>query len=141
MHSCGSVPPHSYRSCTSRPGYFDVGIKSYGRAPTFLMATGYEQVRSVAAYLAGDLKAADTVQLVLPETGVCSVDFGGGSQGQGRQAAAAGLRRTMRPVVASPTSTPRRRGREVAAVRASRPWKHPGSTQGEGKLLRLTVPA
>jgi hypothetical protein len=39
------------------------------------MATGYEQVRSVAGYLAGDLKAADNVQLVLPETGVCSTDF------------------------------------------------------------------
>jgi hypothetical protein len=40
------------------------------------MATGYEQVRSVAAYLAGDLKAADDVQLVLPETGVCTTNFG-----------------------------------------------------------------
>jgi hypothetical protein len=54
------------------PGYFAVGVKSYGRAPTFLMATGYEQVRSVAAYIAGDLAAADAVQLVLPQTGVCS---------------------------------------------------------------------
>jgi hypothetical protein len=38
-------------------------------------------VRSVAAYLAGDIKAADTVQLVLPETGVCSTNFGGESKG------------------------------------------------------------
>ena len=73
LHSCGSVPPHGYRQLAHpEPGYFAVGVKSYGRAPTFLMATGYEQVRSVAAYLAGDLKAADDVQLVLPETGVCS---------------------------------------------------------------------
>jgi hypothetical protein len=36
------------------------------------MATGYEQVRSVAAYLAGDLPAAQDVRLILPETGVCS---------------------------------------------------------------------
>ena len=47
-------------------------MKSYGRAPTFLLATGYEQVRSVVAALAGDRAAADTVQLELPETGVCS---------------------------------------------------------------------
>ncbi|OLT34401.1 hypothetical protein BJF79_07505 [Actinomadura sp. CNU-125] len=50
-------------------------MKSYGRAPTFLMATGYEQVRSIAAALAGDREAADTLQLDLPETGVCSTDL------------------------------------------------------------------
>jgi thioredoxin reductase len=73
LHSCGSVPPHGYRQLAHpEPGYFAVGVKSYGRAPTFLMATGYEQVRSVAAYIAGDLKAAEDVQLVLPETGVCT---------------------------------------------------------------------
>jgi hypothetical protein len=54
------------------PGFFTVGIKSYGRAPTFLLVTGYEQARSVAAALAGDLAAADDVRLVLPETGVCT---------------------------------------------------------------------
>jgi hypothetical protein len=48
-------------------------MKSYGRAPTFLLATGYEQVRSVVAYLTGDLEGAKEVQLELPETGVCSV--------------------------------------------------------------------
>ena len=74
LHSCGSVPPHGYRELAHpEANYFAVGIKSYGRAPTFLMATGYEQVRSVAAYLAGDLEAANDVRLVLPETGVCSV--------------------------------------------------------------------
>jgi thioredoxin reductase len=81
VHSCGSVPPHGYKELTHpEPGYFAVGVKSYGRAPTFLMATGYEQVRSVAAHLAGDREAADSVQLVLPETGVCSVDFGDASE-------------------------------------------------------------
>ncbi|MFB9531770.1 flavoprotein, partial [Nonomuraea roseola] len=54
------------------PGYYAVGVKSYGRAPTFLMATGYEQVRSVVAAIAGDWQAARDVQLDLPETGVCS---------------------------------------------------------------------
>jgi hypothetical protein len=47
-------------------------MKSYGRAPTFLLATGHEQARSVAAYLAGDEEAARRVELELPETGVCS---------------------------------------------------------------------
>lgn len=48
-------------------------MKSYGRAPTFLMATGYEQGRSIVAYLDGDLEAALKVELELPETGVCSI--------------------------------------------------------------------
>jgi thioredoxin reductase len=75
LHSCGSVPPHGHRELAHpEPGYYTVGIKSYGRAPTFLMLTGYEQVRSVVAALAGDLKAADDTHLVLPETGVCSTD-------------------------------------------------------------------
>jgi hypothetical protein len=72
-HSCGSVPPHGHRELSHpEPGFYTVGIKSYGRAPTFLLLTGYEQVRSVVAAIAGDLEAADKVELVLPETGVCS---------------------------------------------------------------------
>ncbi|MGN5732169.1 hypothetical protein [Arthrobacter sp. lap29] len=51
-------------------------MKSYGRAPTFLLATGYEQVRSIAAALAGDRTGACTVKLQLPESGVCSTDLG-----------------------------------------------------------------
>jgi hypothetical protein len=47
-------------------------MKSYGRAPTFLMLTGYEQVRSVVAALTGDIEAARRVELALPATGVCS---------------------------------------------------------------------
>lgn len=71
-HSCGTVAPHGYRELGQpEPNYYAVGMKSYGRAPTFLMATGYEQVRSIAAALAGDFDAADDVQLDLPETGVC----------------------------------------------------------------------
>jgi hypothetical protein len=67
------VPPHGWRELAhTEPGYFVAGIKSYGRAPTFLLLTGYEQVRSIAAHLAGDQAAADDVRLVLPETGVCN---------------------------------------------------------------------
>ena len=77
FHSCGTVAPHGAR-LLAHPDkdFYIVGMKSYGRAPTFLLATGYEQVRSVAAALAGDREAADTVLLELPETGVCSSDAG-----------------------------------------------------------------
>jgi cation diffusion facilitator CzcD-associated flavoprotein CzcO len=76
LHSCGSVRPHGHKELAHiEPDYFAVGIKSYGRAPTFLMATGYEQVRSIAAHLAGDRVAADEVRLILPETGVCSASL------------------------------------------------------------------
>ena len=76
-HSCGTVRPHGHRELAHahEPGYFAIGAKSYGRAPNFLLATGYEQARSVVAFLAGDLAAADDVQLDLPQTGVCSTDL------------------------------------------------------------------
>ncbi|MEV1012096.1 FAD-dependent oxidoreductase [Streptomyces sp. NPDC049881] len=71
-HSCGTVPPHGARELAHRErDFYLVGAKSYGRAPTFLALTGHEQARSVAAALAGDLRAAHRVELTLPETGVC----------------------------------------------------------------------
>ncbi|CAH0220710.1 Ferredoxin--NADP reductase [Arthrobacter sp. Bi83] len=77
FHSCGTVPPHGAKVLAHpEKDFYMVGMKSYGRAPTFLLATGYEQVRSVVAALAGDREAADTVHLELPETGVCSTDAG-----------------------------------------------------------------
>src|SRR6185312_1062283 len=78
FHSCGTVSAHGERELSHpEKNFYIVGIKSYGRAPTFLMATGYEQVRSIAAALAGDRAAADAVELELPETGVCSTDLAG----------------------------------------------------------------
>ena len=78
LHSCGTVAPHGYDVLSHpEPGFFIAGIKSYGRAPTFLTITGYEQVRSIVAALAGDFDAARNLELVLPETGVCVTDFGG----------------------------------------------------------------
>ncbi|MFF0779880.1 NAD(P)-binding domain-containing protein [Streptomyces sp. NPDC003720] len=72
QHSCGTVHPHGHRELTHpEQGVYLVGMKSYGRAPTFLAMTGYEQVRSVAAAIAGDIESADRVELALPETGVC----------------------------------------------------------------------
>lgn len=77
IHSCGTVRPHGERELRhDDEGFYIVGSKSYGRAPTFLMATGYEQVRSIVAAIDGDMEAARKVELDLPETGVCSSDIG-----------------------------------------------------------------
>jgi len=72
VHSCGTAAPTLAADLAQpEPGLYLVGMKSYGRAPTFLAMTGYEQVRSVAAELAGDHEAAARSELVLPDTGVC----------------------------------------------------------------------
>ncbi|MFE9031432.1 FAD-dependent oxidoreductase [Streptomyces iakyrus] len=72
VHSCGTVYPHGVNELSHpEQGIYLVGMKSYGRAPTFLAMTGYEQVRSISAAIAGDREAAERVELTLPETGVC----------------------------------------------------------------------
>jgi hypothetical protein len=77
LHSCGTVEPHGVAELAQPERHFYIaGMKSYGRAPTFLLATGYEQVRSIADELAGNHAAARLVQLTLPATGVCSTDVG-----------------------------------------------------------------
>ena len=71
-HSCGSVSPHGANLLRQPEGdLYLVGMKSYGRAPSFLTLTGYEQTRSVVAEIAGDYESADRVELVLPDSGVC----------------------------------------------------------------------
>jgi thioredoxin reductase len=76
LHSCGTVRPHGAEMLAQPDtGLFLAGMASYGRAPTFLLATGYEQVRSIAAWLAGDVEAARRVELELPETGVCNTSY------------------------------------------------------------------
>jgi hypothetical protein len=83
VHSCGTVRPHGAAELAHpESGVFVVGMKSYGRAPTFLLRTGYEQVRSVVAALAGDWDAARRVEWTLPETGVCGGSGGGGISSQ-----------------------------------------------------------
>jgi hypothetical protein len=73
------VPPHGVRELAHpEPGYYIVGMKSYGRAPTFLLATGYEQVRSVVGALVGDQAAAEDVRLALPGDGGCPAQLPGG---------------------------------------------------------------
>ncbi|GGA70904.1 flavoprotein [Arenimonas soli] len=91
QHSCGSVRPHGAQELRHPDdGIYIVGMKSYGRAPTFLLLTGYEQVRSVTAALAGDWEAARRVELVLPETGVCITQFADEATAAGLPAKAAG---------------------------------------------------
>jgi hypothetical protein len=73
LHSCGTVRPHGAKELAhAEEDFYIAGMKSYGRAPTFLLATGHEQVRSIVAALSGDSVAASRVELVLPETGVCN---------------------------------------------------------------------
>ncbi len=88
VHSCGTVYPHGAAELAheAEPGVYVVGMKSYGRAPTFLAMTGYEQVRSVVAEITGDREAGARVALTLPETGVCG---GAGLFDAGEEAAAA----------------------------------------------------
>jgi N-acetylglutamate synthase-like GNAT family acetyltransferase len=94
LHSCGTVRPHGHRELAHpEPGLYTVGVKSYGRAPTFLMATGFEQVRSVVGAIAGDLEAADRVELDLPETGVCSAS-GSATEGIGEGSCCGGPAKT-----------------------------------------------
>jgi thioredoxin reductase len=100
LHSCGSVSPHGAAELAQpEAGLYLVGMKSYGRAPTFLALTGYEQVRSVAAELSGDHEAAARVELTLPDTGVCG---GAGLFDDPDGAAAGGC---CGPVSAGPGST------------------------------------
>ncbi len=78
VHSCGTVYPHGAKELAQpEPGFYLAGMKSYGRATSFLAMTGFEQVRSVVAEIAGDHEAAARVELTLPESGVCggSGDF------------------------------------------------------------------
>jgi thioredoxin reductase len=95
VHSCGTVYPHgAVELAHPERDFYTVGMKSYGRAPTFLLLTGYEQVRSVVCMLTGDEEGARQVRLELPETGVCSSDLAGsaccGAAGAERAAGAAG---------------------------------------------------
>jgi thioredoxin reductase len=54
LHSCYTVPIHGLAELTHpEPDFYVIGIKSYGRAPTFLLQTGYEQAHAIAAALCG----------------------------------------------------------------------------------------
>ncbi|MBL8833661.1 MAG: NAD(P)-binding domain-containing protein [Rhodospirillales bacterium] len=91
LHSCGTVRPHGAAQLAHpEKNFYIAGMKSYGRAPTFLLATGHEQVRSIAAALAGDHAAAARVELNLPQTGVCSVRIAEKTEAKVAAEAAAG---------------------------------------------------
>jgi thioredoxin reductase len=103
-HSCGTVRPHGARELAhAEKDFYIIGMKSYGRAPTFLLATGYEQARSVVAMLSGDVAAAERVELELPETGVCNTTLtatGAGCCGGPASASALEQLRELRPDLA-----------------------------------------
>ncbi|OLE20105.1 MAG: flavoprotein, partial [Catenulispora sp. 13_1_20CM_3_70_7] len=132
-HSCGTVPPHGEAELAHpEPGYYAVGMKSYGRAPTFLMATGFEQVRSIVAFLAGDVEAARDVQLELPETGVCNSD----PQGAAGEAGCCGTSATAESV-AGESATAGGRGTSCGTPEPG----HRGPATGiGGGLLTGTLP-
>lgn len=70
VHTCGTVPLHGYEELQQpEPNFFIVGMKSYGRAPTFLLVTGYEQVRSVVAAVTGDVSAAKDAHSSVADSG------------------------------------------------------------------------
>lgn len=72
VHSCDTVYPHgAIELGQPETGFYLAGMKSYGRAPSFLTLTGFEQVRSIVAPIAGDSEAAARVESVMPQTGVC----------------------------------------------------------------------
>ncbi|MGV9629233.1 FAD-dependent oxidoreductase [Streptomyces sp. NPDC003487] len=110
VHSCGTVYPHGVNELAHpEQDLYLVGMKSYGRAPTFLALTGYEQVRSVAAALAGDREAAERVELTLPETGVCGgaglYDAPGTASEGGEGGGCCGAPATLHIGVGIPTAT------------------------------------
>ena len=118
-HSCGDVAPHGHRELTQpEPGLYLVGMKSYGRAPSFLAMTGFEQVRSVVAALDGDLAAADSGGAGAPR------DRGVQRRRRLRRPGSREARRLLRPGGADPAADhpgPRR-----AVTR--RPTGRPGAT-------------
>jgi hypothetical protein len=83
LHSCCTVAPHG-EAILRHPdhGLYIAGMKSYGRTPNFLLPMGYEQVRSIAAELAGDHVAAQEQRLSVAASSSCScnpLDSSGGS--------------------------------------------------------------
>ncbi len=116
LHSCGTVRPHGARELAHpEANFYTVGVKSYGRAPTFLLVTGYEQVRSIVAALAGDMAAANEVRLELPNTGVCSTQ----------------RRAKIKPASAAPCCTPTRRNSAPSARKNPSRSPHEHAEQSE----------
>jgi thioredoxin reductase len=99
VHTCGTVPAHGMAELAHpEPGYVIVGMKSYGRAPTFLLATGYQQIHSVVATLAGDAVGAGHRDQGRPAAVLCAIN---------RQFMAAAHRRILTAPVAEAQSRAR----------------------------------
>jgi hypothetical protein len=120
VHSCGTVYPHgAVELAQPEAGLYLAGMKSYGRAPSFLALTGFEQARSIVAAIAGDYDAATRVELVLPESGVC----GGSGLFDGQPAA---VRSSAGGDCCAPESGP-----ELVSIGAA-PGRLPGQAGGCG---------
>ncbi len=73
LHTCETVRAHGHDELHHpEPGFYLLGMKSYGRAPGFLLATGYEQVRSVTSALVGDHEGARVEPELHITSGACS---------------------------------------------------------------------
>lgn len=63
----GIVPPHGEEYLRQpEKDFYIIGAKSFGRASTFFLTTGYEQARSVVAYLTDDISASKEIKITLP---------------------------------------------------------------------------
>lgn len=135
VHSCGSVAATGTVDLAQpEMDFYLVGARSYGRTPTFLALTEYEQVRSVVAELAGDHEAARRVELVLPDTGVCGgaglFDASGVSLGGECRAPLAQVLQNRTGARCGLTARTRKRG-QVALPFSSLPGE-----EGRGDLVR-----
>lgn len=63
----GIVPAHGEELLRQpEEDFYIIGAKSFGRASTFFLTTGYEQARSVVSYLTGDIKSSQQIKITLP---------------------------------------------------------------------------
>jgi hypothetical protein len=72
--TAGTLRPHWVEELKQPDANYGIGMKSHVRAPTFLMLTDYEQARLVVVAIAGDWEGARRVELLRPETGLCSTE-------------------------------------------------------------------
>ena len=146
--AAASAPTGAKDLAHPEPDLYLVGMKSYGRAPTFLAMTGYEQVRSVVAELAGDHEAAARIELDLPDTGVCGgaglfddpdgASAGGCCAAPGRPGA--DRRRAVRRLrIGHAGRGPRARHRAAPAARPGGAVRH-GDRQLRHSVLRVPRP-
>ncbi|HSI67094.1 MAG TPA: NAD(P)-binding domain-containing protein [Planococcus sp. (in: firmicutes)] len=64
----GVVQPHGERFLRHmEEDFYIIGTKSYGRASSFFLMNGFEQARSIAAYLNGNIEESEEIQIKFPD--------------------------------------------------------------------------